>query len=159
MGTYYIKADNGDVLTLDIQANGMATYTDGAITQETTYAFDGETLYLDSARFSRYFMGELENSETEDSSVDLSGLLIADITQFNNFDMSRYLYYAYKATLCDDGSLPLYDGTYYTKDAPIVASKNYPAAQTNDPFKGTWVQSAAINKVYTFDGYGIMMPM
>ncbi len=209
LGTYTLFTENSTKpLTITFNANGTATYSDGTTTQSTPYTFDGKNVVLENARLARYYQGEIIVDEE-------------DTTIFGdpNFDLYRYDFYTFKGELSADGSLTLYDGTYFTKDAPLTTKKNAmrgeyfvknadgvtyyafygdsatvevvptvgttsfaeydtvrvadgvitlvsseslyaahavnaSALQAYDEFKGSWVKSATVDKVYTFDGAG-----
>lgn len=109
LGTYSLLLDeNTEPLTLTFKANGRVEYTDGSVLSESNFSYDGESIVIENARLARYYNGPID---TETS-------LSAD------FDMYRYLQYDFKATFSSDGVMSLYDGTYFTKDAPLTAMKN-----------------------------------
>lgn len=117
LGTYQILSPNNTTpITLTLDKNGFATYSDGNSSQQANYTFDGNELIIESARLSRFYLGEIVIDEKEAES-DTSKVYDA------NFDLYRYSYYNYRAELTDDG-LAIYDGLYYTEDAPLYAMKN-----------------------------------
>ncbi len=207
VGTYYMFAEKSATpLTVTFNANGVVTYTDGTTMQTANYSFDGENILVEGARLARYYQGEIIVDE-EDTTV------VADTL----FDMYRYDFYNFVGTLDEEG-ISLYDGIYFTKDAPLLSKKvalrgeyftkdgegttyytfygdlavvekvtesdvsyaEYDGIAINgdtvtltdsfgtyatltldksslseyDAFKGTWVKSASVNKLYTFDGAG-----
>lgn len=143
VGTYYFTTKNGSkVLSIRFDADGTATYSDGASTNTATYSFDGRNILLEGARLARYYEGEIVVDKTNTT-------VYAD----ENFDLYRYTYYNFAGTLKENG-ISLYDGVYFTADAPLAASKTEPTASVYDVFKGTWTKSATVNKAYTFDGKG-----
>lgn len=118
LGEYDLLLQNGSHATLTLSIDkttglGAATYSDGAITQKTTFLYTGEYVVIQNARFARYFTGAVTVEDSE-SATTLETL----------FDSNRYNFYDFKAILDQDGSLRLFDGTYFTETAPLVASKN-----------------------------------
>lgn len=101
-------------VTLTFDKNGTVTYADGTTEQTAYYLFDGETLIIEGARLSRYFDGEIVVDEDS-----------TDVTVTADFDMNRYNYYDYKGYF-ENGALHLFDGVYFTKDAPFVAKTDLP---------------------------------
>ena len=142
VGEYYYTADNGNVVTLDFNANGTVTYSDGNGTLTTTYSFDGENILIDGARLARYYLGDVIVDDTA-----------TDVFQDANFDLYRYYYYNFAGKLTDDG-VTLYDGVYFTEDAPLTASNTAPQTETVDPIVGTWILSATADLTFTFDQDG-----
>ncbi len=188
---------NTDDLSLTINADGTATYNDGATKLEATYGYDGKRIVLEGVRLARYYDGKIVIDEQDTTSF-----------QDENFDMARYDFYNFVAMPQTDGSLKLYDGVYFTAENPLIARTNalrgerYTADGTQyffygdralvkdnsgekeygvvlegtsvkltsggsvvktiaqsdlkeyDAFRGTWVKSATVNKIYVFDGMG-----
>lgn len=117
LGTYQIlNPENATPITLTLDEDGFATYSDGNSSQQANYTFDGKTLLIESARLSRFYLGEIVIDENE-AETDTSKVYDA------NFDLYRYSYYNYIAEITDDG-LTIYDGLYYTADSPLYAMKN-----------------------------------
>lgn len=132
---------NGDkAVMLAINKDGTVTYTDGNTTQTSYFLYDGETLIIEGARLARYYDGEIVVEED-------------DVMVTENFDMYRYNYYDYRGSV-KDGTLTLYDGTYFTADNPFVAKTGVTLEKEYDDFKGEWTKSASVNKFYSFDGKG-----
>ncbi len=205
VGTYTMLVDNNTTpLTIRFDPSGMAYYTDGSTESSAPYSFDGEKVILDGVRLARYYRGEVVVDENDTTAINDA-----------SFDMLRYNVYYFVGTL-KEGSVALYDGTYFTKEDPLVCAKNlfvgeyfvkdangvyyyafygdkatveyvpvngtttyteYASVSVNgnvitltnatgsvevdtttltayDKFKGSWVQSATVDKVYTFDGMG-----
>ncbi|MBE5746816.1 MAG: hypothetical protein E7352_01425 [Clostridiales bacterium] len=144
VGEYFYQAENGKIVTLDFKADGTVVYTDGYGTLKTTYSFDGENVFVDGARLARYYLGDVVVDETA-----------TDVFQDPNFDLYRYYYYNFAGTLTEDG-VTLYDGVYFTKDAPLFASNDRieTTEEYIDPIIGTWTVSATINVTFTFDQDG-----
>ena len=112
LGTYYFTPEgNTRELAITFGDNGIATYSDGVTTQQANYSFDGKTLLLEGARLARYYLGDVVVDEDDTS-------IFADY----NFDLYRYSYYNFLGEQASDGIL-LYDGVYFTKSAPLTASK------------------------------------
>ena len=137
--TYYFQTENGKLIELDFGKDGTLTYTDGALTSETVYYYNGERLVIPSLRLARYYDGEIVIDET----------LFTD----PNFDLYRYTYYSFAGSFTENG-LTLFDGYYFTKDAPLSAALTNPETEKFDAFKGAWTKSANVRKTYTFDGKG-----
>ena len=117
LGTYQVMVPNHtNPLTITLDKNGFATYSDGKSSQQANYSFDGETVIIESARLSRFYLGEIIIDEKE-AETDTSKVYDA------NFDLYRYSYYNYRAELTDEG-LAIYDGLYYTEESPLYAMKN-----------------------------------
>ena len=114
LGTYYLTPENSaKTLKLVFDEQGILTYSDGVSEQKANYSFDGEYILVEGARLARYYSGEVLVDE-EDTSI------FAD----PSFDLYRYSYYNFFGTLTADGDIALYDGVYFTKDAPLVAKTN-----------------------------------
>ena len=112
VGTYYVYYGNStDSITLTFDKDGIVTYTDGNTEQKSNYLYDGETVAIEGTRLARYFQGEIEVDENDTTSI-----------QDAYFDMARYSYYNFAGSV-NDGVLTVYDGTYFTKDAPLTAIK------------------------------------
>lgn len=141
LGTYYYTTDSGKTVEIEFQADGTARYTDGASEQEAYYTFDGKNVVIESARLARYYDGEIIVDETTMGALNDP-----------NFDLNRYAYYNFIGEV-KDGTLTLYDGIYFTEEAPLTASTSVTATQY-DAYKGAWTQSANVHKTYTFDGLG-----
>ncbi|MBQ3221565.1 MAG: hypothetical protein IJB34_06360 [Clostridia bacterium] len=75
---------------------GLLTYTDGATTETAYFVYDGETITVHSARLARYFYND------------------------DKFDLNAYQVFDFFAVV-NDGVIKLYDGVYFTKDAPLRA--------------------------------------
>ncbi|MBQ9713973.1 MAG: hypothetical protein IJV83_01480 [Clostridia bacterium] len=142
VGEYYYTADNGNLLKIEFYDNGTVLYTDGNSEQKTTYSFDGENILIDGARLARYYLGNVIVDDTNTS-------IFAD----PNFDLSRYYYYNFAGTLTETG-INLYDGVYFTEENPLTASKTQPQIEKLDSIVGSWIQSATVNNVFTFDKDG-----
>ena len=141
-GDYYLISDNNEVIKINLGKDGYVTYPDGASEHKTNYTYNGETLVLESVRLARYYDGDIVIDTTDEYTY-------AD----PNFDLYRYTYYNFVGTY-ENGEISLYDGTYFTKDAPLVASPTVPDFLKYDAFKGEWAKSANVRKVYSFDGQG-----
>ncbi len=142
VGEYYYKAENGKIITIDFQADGRVTYTDGYNELTTTYSFDGENILVDGARLARYYLGDVVVDENA-----------TDTFQDPNFDLYRYYYYNFAGTLTKSG-ITLYDGVYFTKDAPL-SFMTHAVTDEVDPIVGTWILSATTTgSAFTFDENG-----
>ena len=143
--TFYLtNGDSSSAHTLTFDEEGIATYSDGRTFQKAYYLYDGETIVIEQARLARYYY----DGKIVIDTIDTSSF------QAPNFDMYRYSYYDFAGTLKGD-VLTLYDGTYFTQEAPLT----YSTSHVNEPnpldaFAGSWTKSANVNKVYTFDGKG-----
>ena len=114
VGEYKFAVKGTDtVVTLTLDNDGIATYTDGETENTTPYSFDGETIFFENARFARYYLGDvvLEEDTENDGTAETDP----------NFDMYRYMYYPYYGTVNADGVMSLYDGVYFMQDAPLKA--------------------------------------
>lgn len=142
--TYYFTTESGDVVELNFAKDGKLTYTDGADVNETVYYYNGERIIIPSLRLARYYDGEIIVEEDT-----MNQTLYVD----PNFEIYRYTYYSF-AGIFEDGGVTLFDGYYFTEDAPLSASSTKPETQKIDAFKGSWTKSANVQKVYSFDGKG-----
>ncbi len=107
VGEYSFAVKNSTTkLSIHLNADGTAYYSDGNSLQETTYLYDGETLILEGARLARYFTGAVKKDQS--------------VNEDTIFDMNRYETYYFQAVKTEFG-LELYDGKYFTKDAPLKA--------------------------------------
>ena len=137
VGTYQILGEGTNAITLTLDKEGIATYSDGNSSQQSNYSFDGEKVLIESARLSRFYLGEIIFDE-DDAESDTSKVYDA------NFDLYRYSYYNYIAEITDDG-LAIYDGIYYTKDEPLYVSRN--------AFRGEYyVKDGDVTTYYSFYG-------
>jgi hypothetical protein len=141
-GDYYLTKDNGELVTITLGKDGYVRYPDGASEHKTNYTYNGETLVLESVRLARFFDGDIVIDEADEYTY-------AD----PNFDLYRYTYYNFAGSYAD-GQISLYDGKYFTKDSPLVATSTKPTATEYDAFYGEWAKSANVRKVYAFDGKG-----
>ena len=112
LGTYELITKDAQSLQLTLHANGKVTYTDGATEGTASFSYDGERIYLEGARLARYYDGDIVVDETNTS-------VVAD----PNFELARYQAYNFVGVL-ENGVLSLYDGKYYTADAPLTAMTN-----------------------------------
>lgn len=113
LGTYYLTPENSTAaLEMVFDENGIVTYADGVSNQQANYSFDGEYLLIEGARLARYYLGEVVIDESDTS-------VFADPA----FDLYRYSYYNFLGTITDEG-VALYDGVYFTKDAPLLAKQS-----------------------------------
>ena len=141
-GDYYFTTKDNETVKINLGKDGYVTYQDGASEHKTNYTYNGEKLVLESVRLARYFDGDIVIGETDEFTY-------AD----PNFDVYRYTYHNFVGAYAD-GKISLYDGTYFTQEAPLVASNTLPEATEYDAFYGEWAKSANVRKVYTFDGKG-----
>lgn len=133
-GTYYMIKD-GRVSTLVLDAQGGYSFesgikypvvSDGVYYPTLTYVYDGQKIVLGNGLFGR-----------------ISDYRDPDHPE-NNYGAGAYI-----ATKTADGSLEIYDGTFFTAENPLVAVKTAPVAD-HDAFFGNWEKSANINKKFTF---------
>ncbi len=137
VGSYAFYTENSTApLTLKINADGTASYSDGNTQAETIFAYDGETLILENARLTRYYLGEIEANE-DDTSVFYD----------TQFDLNRYNY-AHFAGVLDGKTLKLYDGNYFTAEAPLLA---YASTAVGDKLRGEYYVEGE-GKTYLFYG-------
>ena len=126
-GTYYNEY-GGRVTELLIENGddvGSYSYTNGGRFL-SSYIFDGENILFYDAPFARL------------------SKVISDGDPALNFER-----YDFVAKLASDGSLSVYDGTYFTEEKPLKFVKNKPVGRDNE-FIGDWRKSATVNKVYSF---------
>lgn len=138
VGEYLLATENAVApVKVSILASGKVVCTDGWTDLEANYQFDGTTITMEGARLARYFTGvvDTELSMNEDAA----------------FDMNRYMLYYFNGTL-DGETLHLYDGVYFTAEAPLVAYK--PAAVIPGAY---YVQNGTDYDEYVFrpDGTGL----
>lgn len=107
VGTYSLVTDEG-LIELELKADGKAHYTDGTVKQTANYQYDGKVILLESVKFAKFYTGAVDStlSVNEDAA----------------FDMNRYNYLNFNA-VPENGTLKLYDGTYFTESAPLLAYK------------------------------------
>lgn len=105
--TYYV--DGGDeVIALKLTTDGYAEYTDGNAAIKVRYQYDGETILIEGATFAKFYTGAVDPDQS--------------VNEDASFDMNRYNAYYFEGIVTNEG-IKLYDGTYFTKDSPILASK------------------------------------
>ena len=113
LGTYYLTPENSTKsLEVVFDEKGIVTYADGVSKQQANYSFDGEYILIEGARLARYYLGEVIVDDSDTS-------IFADTT----FDLYRYSYYNFLGTITGEG-VALYDGVYFTKEAPLLAKQN-----------------------------------
>ncbi len=134
VGTYYLMTEGSTkLLSVELTADGKAFYSDGNSTMETTFLFNGTSVLLEYARLARYFNGEIEVDEEDETLVNDP-----------NFDVFRYDFYNFAGEITADG-INFYDGTFFTKDAPLVSQK--------DAIRGEYYKKNGSETVfYTFYG-------
>ncbi len=146
VGEYTFSASaHANKLHLELKSDGTAIYDDGSTKLTTSYGFDGKRVVLDNARLTRYYDGEIVIDEQDTTSF-----------QDENFDLNRYNFYSFAGVFVND-ELHLFDGTYFTAEKPLIATKKTggtDAPSQFDIFKGTWTTATTLNKTYTFDGKG-----
>ncbi len=114
VGNYYLVDDEGtDVVEITLTKEGNVVYTDGASTLTTPYSFDGERIWIEGARFARYYLAPIPDADEDDTSV------LYDPA----FDLYRYNFYNFEGKLID-GGVVFFDGTYFTEADPLVAKKD-----------------------------------
>ena len=136
VGTYYLGDSNETIaLTLDIE--GYASYQDGNANIKVPYQFDGTSVLIEGATFAKFYTGEVNPEES--------------VNADENFDMNRYNAYYFEAVKTNDG-IALYDGLYFTKDAPLYASTTgaIKAPALHD-ITGSWYDPA-LNATLAFSG-------
>ena len=121
LGEYLVSVDGKtSPVTVTLNANREAIVQDGASSTTAPFYYDGNVLTIEGARLTRFFDGAINPDET----VNADEL----------FDLNRYMLYYFQAKkstqtiTLQNGSfttdvLSLYDGIYYTVDAPIYAYK------------------------------------
>lgn len=124
--TYYYD-NGGRIIELTLYSSGEFVYADG-INVLSTYSYDGSRIIFNDAPFARLSRVILDN----DPSL--------------NFE--RYSF----AGVLDNGNLKIYDDSYFAETQITLTAAN-PLIVT-DSFKGDWVKSATIKKLYSFDGNG-----
>lgn len=140
VGEYKFAVKGTDtVVTLTLDKYGIATYTDGDAENTTAYSYDGETIFFENARFARYYLGDVVLEED----TEYDGTAATD----PNFDMYRYTFYPYYATVDANGTMALYDNVYFMQDDPLKA---YAAATA---LQGAYYIKATTEfRTFTFHG-------
>lgn len=129
VGTYQLVYENStNALEITFDEEGIATYTDGTTEQQAYYFYDGETITVQAARLARYYDGEIVIDENDETAI-----------QDAYFDMNRYSYYDFTGSVAD-GVLTLYDGIYFTADAPLTSK--------TELFRGEYYIGDTIYKFY-----------
>ncbi len=112
LGSYQLSVDGStEPLKITFEDDHVVRYSDGATDLNATYFFDGERIIVEGARLARYYQGEIVIDDTDTT-------LIND----PNFELYRYDFYNFEGAFVN-GVLRLYDGKYFTKDAPLTGSK------------------------------------
>ncbi len=145
----YTITKNGKTYVFTLAPDGIVEYKDGTVDTATRYQYDGEVILFENATFAQLFNG----------AVDTTLSVLEDA----NFDFNRYAYKAFEGIFVN-GELHVYDGVYFTKDAPLVATKGTasptPVVAPNlgyayyDPTTNTWLKVNGGNAVLSFaNGY------
>ena len=100
-GEYEMLVAPGDTASLKLNDDGSYEYEDGEITTGGIYRFNGEYLVFENARFARY----------------ANGGVIYDLYQLD--------FYSFTATFQEQGTLHIFDGTYFTEAQPLKAIRNF----------------------------------
>ncbi|MBQ8406891.1 MAG: hypothetical protein IJY38_03125, partial [Clostridia bacterium] len=126
-GTYYLKnAYKPELVQLVLNTDGTFTYTDGNKTSTSTYVYDGESILFNDARFARYAC-VYENS------------------------LDPYVLKNYRAKVNASGELEIYDNSFYTESAPLVAT-------VNSPVVGNYaLTQAGVTTIYEFYSDGTLI--
>ncbi len=107
VGEYYLAIKGAEKpLTVTINKDGTAICADGASVTEAYYQYDGTTLYIEGAALARYFTGKVDDEQS--------------VNEDTLFDLNRYTSYYFQVQRTDTG-IALFDGTYFTADAPLQA--------------------------------------
>ena len=106
-GDYTITA-NGKTYAFTLAPDGLVEYKDGTVDTATRYQYDGEVILFENATFAQLFNGVVDPT--------------LSVLEDANFDFNRYAYTAFEGVF-ENGELHMYDGIYFTKDAPLVATK------------------------------------
>ncbi len=130
-GDYYL-GDENETITLTLTDNGYAKYKDGSANISVRYQYDGKTILIEGATFAKFYQGEVD--------TELS------VNEDSLFDLNRYNAYYFEAQVQSDGSLRLYDGTYFLDkkdgetDKALLATKTAPSitVPNADDFNGSW---------------------
>ncbi len=123
----YLLGDTADNIGLTLNKDGTYEYVDGGTVSEGVYAYNDETgeIVFFSARFARYYD--------------------AGTFDYTQYELYNFLAYVQEST----AALEIYDGSYFTKTAPLTATKGS-MIETGAKFDGAWRKSAAIPRVYEF---------
>lgn len=109
LGEYLVAIEGKtNPVTVTLNANREAIIKDGASSTTSPYYYDGKTLTVEGARLARFFDGAIDIEQT--------------VNEDALFDLNRYMLYYFQAEKTNE-VLHLYDGAYYTKDAPLYAYK------------------------------------
>lgn len=137
VGTYSLVTDEGAV-ELELKADGIAHYTDGTVKQTANYQYDGKVILLESVKFAKFYTGDVDST--------------LSVNEDTAFDMNRYNYLNFNA-IPENGTLKLYDGTYYTESKPLLA---YKAGTLNAVHAQRYADENGSRVYYTFraDGTG-----
>ena len=138
VGKYTLASASAQSASLEILSDGTATYTDGTSEETITYQYNGSSLILEGARLGRYYNGVVD--------TDLS------LNEDAAFDMNRYIFYYFRGEKDEDGSFRLYDGVYFTKDAPLLAYS--PNVKVMQGTYYTQISGVKTNYVFYADGTG-----
>ncbi len=138
--TVYNMADGDGYsnLTLTFKKDGTLLYSDGVTEAKASYTFDGENILIKDARLARYYQGSVVIDEY-------------DTTRYQdaNFDLYRYSSYNFAGKI-EEGKIKLWDGVYFTQEAPLVYGVGS-ASENQNKFLGSWVAKATREKTYTFN--------
>lgn len=133
LGEYRVAVEGKtNPITVSINANREAIIRDGASFTTSPYYYDGKTLTVEGARLARFFNGAIDIEQT--------------VNKDAVFDLNRYMLYYFQAEKTDN-ALTLYDGVYYTKDAPLYAYRPNQTLQS-----GAYYRVDGAN-VYNYDLY------
>lgn len=110
-GTYYILPDNAAYASeLVLKNDSTYSYQDGNSTLEGYYVYNGAYIIFENARFSSFFNGYVPEYDETGNAVHA---------------LDKYQYSFFMATIAANGNLAIYDGNYFTEDAPLTALAEY----------------------------------
>lgn len=106
-GEYYIVPKNAaNASKLVLNADSTFFFEDGADVFEGNYVYNGDFIVFENTRFARFFEGVISGTDEYGNPIHA---------------LDKYEYAYYKGVVNANNDLAIYDGFYFTQDAPLTA--------------------------------------
>ena len=110
-GEYFILPKNAkNASKLVLNADSTFSFEDGASEFNGNYVYNGEFIVFENTRFARFFDGVISGTDEYGNTIHA---------------LNKYEYFFYKGVINAKSDLEIYDGFYFTSEAPLTAVANY----------------------------------